>query len=286
MKKISSIILLVLSFIISSNAQNHFFWKIESSNSTLYLLGSIHFGKKTIYPLDSIIEKSFESSDNLVIEMDVNHVDKNILMKKSFYNDGSKLNDHISQNVYELIKKKFAVKGIKEPFYEKMMPWLAFIRLQQLDLLKSGFSPEEGIDMHFINNAEKVKKSILSLETLDDQINTFEKVFNQVDSSHFEKIINDFESQTNMVDTLFEVWKRGSLEEMTKLALEDSSDSVEKKINSIMLDERNIRMYSKLIEFMTEKHKYFVVLGAAHLCGENGLVNLFSKNNKYKITKL
>ncbi len=57
----------------SSNKKN-FLWEVKSDSSTVYLLGSIHIGKKEMYPLNLIIENAFDECNNLVVEVDIKDI--------------------------------------------------------------------------------------------------------------------------------------------------------------------------------------------------------------------
>jgi len=46
-------------------------WKIQSKTNTVYVLGSLHYCKKEIYPLSEKIGKAFTESEILVVEADV-----------------------------------------------------------------------------------------------------------------------------------------------------------------------------------------------------------------------
>ena len=57
-----------------------FFWQVtsgqpESGQTTVYLMGSIHFADQSFYPLRSEIEQAFDRSDYLAVELDVNALD-------------------------------------------------------------------------------------------------------------------------------------------------------------------------------------------------------------------
>ena len=44
--------------------QKSFLWKVQSDRSTVYLLGSIHFLKENVYPLNQTIENAYESASS------------------------------------------------------------------------------------------------------------------------------------------------------------------------------------------------------------------------------
>ena len=55
----------------SASTPQHFFWKVSDSNSSVWLLGSIHFADSSFYPLDSVIENAFVNAEELAVEIDV-----------------------------------------------------------------------------------------------------------------------------------------------------------------------------------------------------------------------
>ena len=56
-------------------AKKAMFWKVSSADNVAWLLGSIHLGSKSMYPLPKEIEDAFERSTALLVEIDINHVD-------------------------------------------------------------------------------------------------------------------------------------------------------------------------------------------------------------------
>ena len=64
-----------------SQAKKTFLWKVQSKTNTVYVLGSIHYLKKEMYPLDEKIEKAFDQSDVLVVEANINDIGKVDLQK-------------------------------------------------------------------------------------------------------------------------------------------------------------------------------------------------------------
>lgn len=51
--------------------KKHMLWKISDSNSSVYLMGSVHFADRSFYPLDTVITNAFDASDELAVELDM-----------------------------------------------------------------------------------------------------------------------------------------------------------------------------------------------------------------------
>ena len=58
-----------------------------------------------------------------------------------------------------------------------------------------------------------------------------------------------------------------------------------RSLNEKLLDERNFRMVDKIEGFLEDDDVCFMVVGAGHLVGENGIINLLAKKG-YKISQL
>jgi len=62
----------------------------------------------------------------------------------------------------------------------------------------------------------------------------------------------------------------------------------DKKMNSIyekLIYERNRNMVSKIEEFLRTKETYFVVVGAGHLVGKKGIIEML-KGKRYPVEQL
>jgi uncharacterized protein YbaP (TraB family) len=101
-KIFSIVILLTLSVLVCkavSQTKKTFLWKVKSKTSNVYILGSIHYLKKEIYPLDGKIENAFEKSDHLVVEANISEtekVDTQKLAESALYLDDDTFEKHVS----------------------------------------------------------------------------------------------------------------------------------------------------------------------------------------------
>ncbi len=170
------IILLINTTVLNHNAVSAdaktFLWKVRSKTTTVYVLGSIHFMKKESYPLSRKIEDAFDRSSVLAVEADVNDISKiNIqeVLQSSFYLGDDSLEKHVSGDTYELVKKEFGGLGFPIWIVGKQKPWFLALSFEALHLMKQGYDPSYGVDMHFLSKASGTKQ-IKELESVDYQI--------------------------------------------------------------------------------------------------------------------
>ncbi|MCP4647045.1 MAG: TraB/GumN family protein, partial [bacterium] len=81
------------------------------------------------------------------------------------------------------------------------------------------------------------------------------------------------------IEEVFKAWENGDILEMEALTLEEIEGNPElKPINEKLLDERNFSMVERIEEFLQDDETYFVIVGAAHLVGENGIIRLLEES--------
>jgi uncharacterized protein YbaP (TraB family) len=136
----------------------------------VYLLGSIHVGKKAMYPLPSAIERAFERSDALVVEvrLDTMATLKSAkILADARYPSGDSLKNHVDEKTWTLLAKQ---PPLPLGVLERMHPWTVSLTVLAADLQRAGFDPSAGIDKHFMDEADQRSKPIVGIETVEDQL--------------------------------------------------------------------------------------------------------------------
>ena len=257
---------------------NTFLWQVKSNTSTVYLLGSIHVAKPDFYPLNDVIEESYKKSDALVVEVDINNVDMNSMMNRVMLPGRETLESKLSKKTYEKIKKLFEKNNIPETMYYKFKPWFAVMMITMMDVKNSGYNQNLGIDKYFLDKAKKDNKKIIELESAKQQFDVFDIDLKDYQDEFVKYTLEDSDNTIEMIDSLASYWKQGDIKKMNNLINEPlSKDSTFKIINNALIDKRNLKMAKKIIDFLKTGKIYFVVVGAGHLIGEAGIINLLRK---------
>ena len=271
-----------------SYSQKSFLWKVQSSRSTIYLLGSIHFLKDDVYPLNQTIENAYESSDQLVVEADINqlgNLDLKRLADRAFYKSGDHIEKHVSPETYRLVKKESASLGMPAELIGMQKPWLLALSFQAMQLMRLGYDPQHGVDYHFLARAQG-KKRILELESLDDQLNLLSGFSDKEQEKFLLYTLKTLSSMDSQVGSMVRAWASGDAQAMESILSEASQlDASLAPIVGKLFDERNIRMTSKIEGYLNSNGSYFVIVGAGHLVGKRGIVELL-KNKGYGVEQL
>jgi uncharacterized protein YbaP (TraB family) len=280
---IIALIVLALSgsFLIVKSAFSHdrknFLWKIQSGSATVYLLGSIHFLKKEVYPLNEAIENAYESSDTLVVEANINEIDKLDLTKftsRAFYQGDDHIEKHVSPETYRSIKKESETLGLPVELIRMQKPWFLALALQAMELVKLGYDPRYGVDVHFLAKA-RGKKRILELESLEEQINLLSGFSDREQEFFLLYTLKNLRSMDGQVEALVRAWASGDAQAIDSILTESAlQDRAIAPIFGKLFDERNLKMCSRIESYLNSTGSTFVIVGAGHLVGKGGIIEL------------
>ncbi|MGE5300259.1 MAG: TraB/GumN family protein [Acidobacteriota bacterium] len=251
-------------------------WQIRSKTATVFLLGSIHYLPKDAYPLNKKIEDAFRKANVLAVEANIINPDQLFFTKfieSAFYPEGDSLEKHLPENTYRLVLKQFDEFGLPAGLIQREKPWFLALTLTSLELLKAGFDPNLGIDMHFLSNAGK--RRIVELESLDFQTRLLAGLSDAEQASFLLFSIKELHTMGKESENIVTAWKSGDAQEMESLlskgmAKEPGMSSVWDKL----LYERNRNMVLKIEDFLKTNDTCFMVVGAGHLVGERGIVEM------------
>ena len=280
-------VFLILFLIISSfyagdaaaQSQKTFMWKVRSKTAIVYMLGSVHFMKKEVYPLNNKIEDAFEKSSILAVEANINDaakLDLQKLLTSAFYPGDETLEKHVAKETYELLKKETAPLGMPVELIRKQKPWFLAMTLESIELMKLGFNPQYGIDNHFLKKAAG-KKKIMELESLDYQINLLSGFSDEEQELFLLHTLKDLKILKQETGKLLQAWLTGDAKGIEAIASRVNGDRRLVRIYEKLYYERNAAMTSKIEEFLKTKETYFVVIGAGHLVGNKGIIELLKR---------
>lgn len=265
-------------------AQPLFLWQATRGDAEVWLLGSVHVGSSEFYPLDDRIEAAFAAADTLACEIDL--TDPTVAakaallsMQKGSYPAGETLRDHLSAETWEAVSSRLAAAGLPEAAYAQFRPTLASVMLTMLELQAMGLNPDQGIDKHLLTRAHADSLPVVDLETVEGQV---EALFSH-DTGVEELILTESLSLTGeelqgIFAEMVAAWRGGDVEAMSKLIAEQWLDDPRlTAFHEAILGTRN-RQMAQTIDHRAGAGEttWFVVVGAAHLVGEDGLPALLA----------
>ncbi len=259
-------------------------WSLQTNSSMVYFLGSLHLLKRDAYPLESVIEKAYATSQKIIFETDIAAMKDPVVQAKmlelGLYPEGQNLYLNLDGGTRRLLENKLSGLGLPLEHLARFKPWVVALTLASLELQRLGFDPNYGIDIHFFHRAVKDGKEIGYLEPAEYQLNLLAKMNKQDQSSFLNQTLRDLELVLQLVGEMVSYWKTGDAESLHALLFKSFKDYP--NIHARLLIQRNKKWISKIENLMGEKKNVLVVVGVGHLVGPDGLLDLLRKRG-YKL---
>lgn len=258
--------------------QKSFLWEVRSKTATAYILGSVHLAKADIYPLAPKIEESFDKAAVLALEADPAKAKDEKLMQlillSALYPEGETLRDHLSRETYALAERELKNIGLPLESFNRTRPWLLALTLETMELQRLGFDPEYGIDYHFAAKAVG-KKRIVELESFDYQIRLMNDFPEREQELFLLYTLKDLAILKGGIEELMSAWQSGDTKDMEALVTRSLSETPQlRPIFDKLFYKRNREMGGKIERFLQGKETVCVIVGAAHLVGKEGIIEL------------
>ncbi len=257
--------------------ENALLWRLEHDGEHAgYLFGTIHSGDQRVLALPDEVTAALDESSHFVSEMEMDMATLQQLANKMVYTDGRTLRDTIGDELYQRVAEAMAARGIPEFGIKYLKPWAVLATLS----MPEDFKGDRFLDLDLYQRASGAGKRTFGLESPEEQLQAL-----QGDSIEVMKVaISDTLRQQDQIEALLEqmtvAWLARDLREIeriTKEVIEDSEDpELAAAYLNTLLDARNIRMAIRLRTILAEGDA-FIAVGAAHLPGEQGLLQLLGE---------
>ncbi|MBU2929817.1 TraB/GumN family protein [Winogradskyella psychrotolerans] len=246
-------------------------WKIEGNNlkSTSYLFGTMHIDDSRVFNFSDAVMPAIENTEYFALEV-----------------NADSLMVAMTRKTYDITANDFYKKLLKPKDYQRLLKRFKEINSysledseimspdQVLSLLVPDIHKEDDkstfVDFYLLGQARTMNKTIVGLEDVDDQINYFD---NLSDESKTKQILShldiDVDSINRTKEIMTKIYATGDLNKIAEFV--DNFDV----IDSTMMA-RNHVMKNSIIDIM-QKGSLFAGVGAAHLVGDNNVIELLQK---------
>ncbi len=289
MKRLSAGLLMSLVAITAVAQQNKdnntLLWKISGNgiDKASYLFGTIHMLCKEDAFLSNNLVSAIEKADRVYLELDMDNLFEMFgAMTKMKMNNDTTLADLLTAEEYKRVKEHFESKKTMLPFsmLETYKPLLASSLL-----MEGGIGCDEQVAMEqlIMEEAKKNGKRIEGLETMAYQMSVFDSIPYKMQAQELLKSISIGDKDTDGDKEFSELMKAYKDQDLEKLGdMITKSDAGMMQYQDVLLNNRNRNWVEKLKILLKEK-SLVVAVGAGHLPGETGVINLLRKAG-YKVT--
>lgn len=259
----------------SSKTDNTLLWEISGKGLTKpsYLFGTFHMMCKDDIHFSQSLQTALDYSGEVYFEMDLDDP-SNTLGALLFMNmkDGKTLRDLYTTDEFNRLEKFFSDSlrtSLKT--FQKMKPSMLEAFLYPKMMPCKNLS---GVEQELLKSAAKQKKEIKGFETIAFQASVFDSIPYATQAKSLLSSIDSINQYKLYFDTMVHVYQSQQIDKIEAMfnkpefGLQDGME--------LLLDKRNIDWVNQLKNILP-KQNIFMAVGAGHLVGKKGLIELLRK---------
>ena len=280
------ILLPLFSFTQEEKPDYALLWRISGNELTedSWLFGTMHVRDERAFAFSDSVLLAFEQSEAFALEVDFDEISTQIfesILEGTQASDKEPIDLHeiLSEEEYNAIDKQLrSQKGIGIDQLPTKSAWHLSNFLSPE--LPDDNARETFLDAWLFNNAKMMGKKIIGIEQAQEQINAFGEVATEDLRKELLRYAY-FEGQgTRYLNKMVDLYATGNLDSLFMLTQKATTEKEEKAI----LTDRNLNMAARIDSFLS-MHSTFIAVGAAHLPGKLGLIQLLQEKG-YKVERV
>lgn len=256
--------------------ENTLLWEISGNGLTTpsYLFGTMHLLCSEDARLSANLKKAIREADKIYFEIDMDDMSQLMgALKYVRMNDNTKLSDLLTKEEFARVKAFFEKNGSVMPFYmlERFKPYMLTSLISETGM---GCEKTNGMEMSIMQEAKKYDKEISGLETAEFQAGLFDSIPYDKQAKELLNYIDSIDKYKNNTSELMKVYREQNLKKMEDLTMKTEGGIGE--YLDLLVYNRNRRWVEQLANILPGK-KILLAVGAGHLPGEEGMINLLRK---------
>jgi uncharacterized protein YbaP (TraB family) len=250
-------------------------WRISGKQMSRpsYLFGTMHVLCTKDAQLSDSLKAAIAGCDEIYFEINLSDMAGMLnSMKFMRMNDSKKLSDLLNPDEYARVKDYFAKHASMLPFslLERFKPMLisGLVEEQALDC-----ETTDGMELMIMKEA-KHNKPVNGLETAEFQAGLFDSIPYETQAKELVNYIDSSEENKEMTRQLVDLYNHQDLDGIDELSRKE--DGGMSGYMDLLLYARN-RKWAKNLDTLLGKKSLLIAVGAAHLPGTGGVIDLLRK---------
>ena len=262
-------------------------WAVRGAHNTVYLAGSIHMLPADDAALPPGFARSYADSARLVMELDLGKFDPmegmTWMMDHGALPAGTNLRAVLGEQRYGRVSAAALGLGLPMAALDSLAPWVVGIEITDLAYEHEGYDPEQGVEEQLVRRAEKDGKSTAGLETLPEELSSLTELSSADQIRMLDQTVDDLKDIKSEMSEVTTAWRHGDAARLA--ALLSSEYNTFPALYKPLVSDRNQRWLPQVEALLKASDNSLVVVGALHLVGPGGLLELLRRKG-YSITQL
>jgi uncharacterized protein YbaP (TraB family) len=266
-------------------AEKHMLFRVRGPNgATVFLLGSVHLLSPESSTLPGEVDAAFAQAKSVGFETSIDTLQmraQEVLMRAQ-YGNGATLRSSLSPSTVAHADSLVKSYGMSIDQLNGFKPWFVSVVLTQLVLQKMNFRADLGVDMQLHAKAKAASKPEFGLETTDFQLGLFDSLSPKDQEDMLKEVVAP-DSAAKQLKAIRDAWASGDAAALDGLL--NGGMKVSPGVYTALITNRNHAWIPKLESLIRGKDDALVVVGAGHLVGKDGVVELLRAKG-YSIEQL
>jgi len=262
-------------------------WVAKNAGQTIYLGGTIHMLRQSDFPLPPAFQQAYQQADAVIFETDIGKMNDPALyqtmLARMMYTDGQSLDRVLSPETYAVLKAYCEKIGVPVAILHPFKPSMAILTLFSLELQRMGVV-QNGVDVHFYQKAMTDGKPVRGLESIDTQLAFLASMGEGNEDNFVLHAMQDFKRSHELLGQIITAWREGKVTVFEQLFLADMKRDYPVLYRKLLV-ERNQNWLPIIEAYFKTPEIEFILVGAAHLVGEQGILKQLARRG-YTIRQL
>lgn len=255
-------------------------WAVRGAHGTVYLAGSVHLLPAQDAALPGAFDRAYRDSAVLVMELDLGKLDPQQLalwmQQHGTLSADTTLRAVLGEPRYTRLAAAASELGVPMSILDTQAPWVIGVELAELEYTRLGYDPDQGVDEQLLRRAQADGKPTAGLETMDEELGGLERLPRADQLKILDQTLSELkDSQADMLVVL-SAWRRGDTARLATLLSKEYGEFP--ALYRPLVTDRNQHWLPQLEQFLKEDRNTLVVVGALHLVGKGGLLELLRQD--------
>ncbi len=255
-------------------------WAVRGAHNTVYLAGSVHLLPAQDAALPPAFDHAYADSGKLVMELDLGQLDPlqvaGWMSEHGALPAGTTLRGVLGESRYTRVSAAAADLGLSMQVLDGQSPWIVGIELADLQYLHLGFDPQQGVEEQLVQRAQSDGKPTAGLETLDQELGGLEALPRQEQLRLLDQTLDDLKEPQQQMQEILSAWRHGDAAQLA--ALLGREYRAFPALYRPLVTARNQRWLPQIEQLLHGEGNCLVIVGALHLVGDGGLLELLRKD--------
>jgi uncharacterized protein YbaP (TraB family) len=230
--------------------------------------------------LPPAFERAYADSGKLVMELDLGQLDPlqvaGWMSEHGALPAGTTLRGVLGEARYTRVSAAAADLGLPMQVLDGQSPWIVGIELADLEYLHLGFDPQQGVEAQLVQRAQSDGKPTAGLETLSEELGGLEALSREDQLRLLDQTLTELKESPGEMQAVLGAWRRGDAARLAALLAREYRAFP--ALYRPLVTDRNQRWLPQIEQLLHGEGNCLVIVGALHLVGEGGLLELLRKD--------